>query len=186
MRIAICGTHGVGKTTLAKWLGSELNLPVLSEQATKLLKSDFPFFETERDFRIFQQFQEQVLVNQFHDEGNHPDGFVADRSIIDSLAYVHVRTIIEKDFGVWLQDYKKRVEDSLLGRYDRLVFVRYDSHFLTANPEIRNMNPVFMEEIDRFIDYFLMKYPDGTNIIHINSLDKATRRKELIDWIKGA
>lgn len=185
MRIAICGTHGVGKTTLAKWLGEELDLPVLTEQATKLLKSEFPFFKTERDFNIFQQFQERVLMNQFKDENLYSGGFVADRSIIDSLAYVHVRTIIEKDFGVWLEDYKRRVEEALLGRYDRLIFIRYDSYFLNANPEIRNMNPVFMEEIDRFIDYFLMKYPDGTNIIHINSLDKTVRRKEILDWIKG-
>lgn len=185
MRIAVVGTHGVGKTTLAKWISEEYQIPLLSEQAGHLLKTDFPFFETERDFEVFKQFQETVLDNQIKEESDNWSGFVADRSILDSLAYVHVRTLIERDFGNWLEDYRHRIVKSMIGRYDVLFFVRYHEDFLGSDPEIRNMNPVFMQEIDRFLHYTLLRSnKTWLNWVEISSNVQKERReivKEFLD-----
>lgn len=187
MRIAVCGTHGIGKTTLSKKLSEAYSLPFLSEQASNLLKTKYPFLETEKDFELFKDFQREVLLNQKTEEEKYQNtGFVADRTLLDSLAYVHIRTLIERDFGEFLKEYLTEV---YIGkphrRYDKIIFIRYHSEFLSSNDEIRNLNPVFMEEIDRFLDYFFLKYAGSFNVLYLNSLDFNERVQQSLEFIQG-
>ena len=185
-RVAICGTHGIGKTTLADKLSQELGLPILKEEATSLLKTEFPFHKTEQDFEVFKEFQTRVLENQLNSEfDNWKSGFVADRAILDSLAYVHVRTVMERDFGSFLNSYADRVWNGIVNRYDKLIFIRYDDYFTNSDASIRNLNPVFMKEIDRFIDYYLLKSPVNFDVLELRTLDFEKRVKMSLNFIRG-
>lgn len=90
MKIAISGSHGVGKTTLVEKLAKKLELPIIGEVARKVAKESG--FNTTKQIKQAKQiqklmFQTGVFYNQLIEERNHPQGFVSDRSIFDSVAY---------------------------------------------------------------------------------------------------
>ncbi len=90
MRIAISGSHGVGKTTLTNRLAQELCLPIISEVARTVAR-DFGFSSTKQIVQAKQvrkfMFQMGVFYNQMIEEKKYSQGFVSDRSIFDSVAY---------------------------------------------------------------------------------------------------
>ncbi len=79
MRIAVIGTHSTGKTTLAKALSRELNIPVIEECARS---HDIKHASVEEYIKI----QENILAEQIKAESKHQN-FISDRSTIDNLAY---------------------------------------------------------------------------------------------------
>ncbi len=78
-RIAIIGTHSTGKTTLAKALSKELNIPFIEECARN---HDVKHASVEEYIKI----QKDILTEQISAENKHLD-FISDRSTIDNLAY---------------------------------------------------------------------------------------------------
>lgn len=89
MRIAITGTHGTGKTTLAQALVDKTGLPLISEQARIVaqemeFKECAPFLHNPAHARKFQW---GVLERQIAQQTKHKNGFIADRSTLDSIAY---------------------------------------------------------------------------------------------------
>lgn len=86
MKIAITGTHRVGKTTLAE---------KLSETLTEYVIKPEPFYELEESGVIFSEiptiddFLEQLefAIRQAYTKEDH---LIFDRSPIDLLAYIHV------------------------------------------------------------------------------------------------
>jgi nicotinamide riboside kinase len=89
LRIAITGTHGVGKTTLAQALSEKLGLPLISEQA-RLVAEEMGIKTCEellRNPKLAREFQERVLEEQIKAQLAHPQGFVSDRCTLDCIAY---------------------------------------------------------------------------------------------------
>jgi len=90
MKIAICGTHSVGKSTLATILSEKTGLPLITEvvrgiAATHGFKNTDQVVTAAKDQQI--KFQQDLLEAQLMQENAHPQGFISDRSMIDFLAY---------------------------------------------------------------------------------------------------
>lgn len=90
MKIAISGAHGVGKTTLAKSLAVELNLPLIDEVARSVAEENG--FKTTADIRdaiplTRTFFQYSVFYRQIMKERYSYHEYISDRSIFDCVAY---------------------------------------------------------------------------------------------------
>lgn len=87
MRIYFSGCHGSGKSTLTRYVSKKYNLPMISEAARMVLSEKELQIDTLRyDMDTVDDYQSQVFDRQLKEESKHEE-FVADRSLIDCLAY---------------------------------------------------------------------------------------------------
>jgi len=123
-RIAICGSHGTGKTTLAKELSKRLGLPMIEEVARTVIKS--AGYQSTREYieQADKSEKERIQMDIFELQRKRETdfaerGFVSDRSVFDAVAYA------------WEYEIDMRVVYNMLGRaishalneYDLLVYV---------------------------------------------------------------
>ena len=182
LKIAISGTHGVGKSTLVNHIGETYGLNIIGEKASLLMHLEYPFQKLELDFQTFLNFEQEVISQQMLSELDYKNlGFVADRPLIDSLAYTHVRYIIEKEDSDKFYDY---TEDSVLrwmnsDHYDLIFFIRYFPEASKVNSEIRNLNSLYQKEIDKF----LFNYYQSSNSCRVVEIDSSVfeERSKLVD-----
>ena len=87
MKIGISGTHGAGKTTLAKKLADYFNMPYIPEKARESAEKlgIENMDEAIRDKDLMSTFQWDVLRRQLNAEARA--FFVSDRTVVDNLAY---------------------------------------------------------------------------------------------------
>ena len=90
-KVALVGPHGTGKTTLAKKLGKILELPVLPEMAREALERAGVDWKgiAARDKEAFKLW-EAVLYEAVLALHRKDMFFVADRSLVDVVAYTEV------------------------------------------------------------------------------------------------
>ena len=122
MRIAIVGSAGSGKTTLAKALAAQLSCPYVADTIPLVLRDRGRDSWRGVDAADRRKIREEALTRKLRLEAAH-DQFVSDKSVIDYLAY-------------WLQnqsEYEQRhVSDAFLEqckdgakRYDILIFLPF-------------------------------------------------------------
>jgi predicted ATPase len=95
MKIYFCGSHGVGKTTLARYVSDTYSLPLITEVARMILSEQELQVDTLRyDMTLVDHYQSQVFNRQAQEEAKYTS-FVSDRSAIDALAYAgqHARIL---------------------------------------------------------------------------------------------
>lgn len=124
IRIAIAGTHGVGKTTLAHSLADSfegLSVVVNTKIARTLIDRGYPLGKDATSESYIQ-----YIISQLNAEINSNDCniFISDRTLLDPLAYAEVNkkmlhstvpdSIIELLASIWLIEAEK---------YDLYVFV---------------------------------------------------------------
>lgn len=124
-RIAIVGTHGVGKTTLANFLVEiglqNYNVALNSQLARKLIQAGYPLGKNATSESYIQYIIAQLQAEQ---SVKSADYFISDRTLLDPLAYATVNhdllgstvpeSIIKMLNYIWLLE---------LQQYDLYVFV---------------------------------------------------------------
>ena len=132
MKIALTGTHGVGKTTLAKMLVERLNLPYIHEGARSVIEMLNTYNLDYRDFGDEQRslFQKCVVNLQLIVENGFSQGFVSDRSLFDCQAY--------SNFDIEVPN--------IADRYDLIVYLPIE--FELEKDGVRFTDPVFQKEIN--------------------------------------
>lgn len=85
-RIAVMGTHSVGKTTLARMLAGAWNLHYIPEQAREVAK-DMGYTPATIPVDRFCEFQRRAAEAHYVEEVTAERGFIADRSIFDYGVY---------------------------------------------------------------------------------------------------
>ena len=150
MRIAFAGTHGAGKTTLARALAEKLDLPLITDRARSAAQElgIAHAGELREDRRKAMLFQYAVLVRQLAEEARHPAGFVSDRSTLDFLAYWQA-------YGLPANPAYEKL--CLGNRYRLLVYV--PAEFPPEEDGFRDPDPAFQREVDRRIRGLLTVVP---------------------------
>ena len=151
MRIAISGTHSVGKTTLVNELKKHLDLNVISEVARDYPRdiTDDPEGEMNRQLNIFHSQLEQEMENYM--------GFISDRSTIDNAAYM-IRALKIYGHKLSIRDYLLVVNNinvalNTMYSYDYLFYIPIE--FPSIYDGFRSTDEVERYEIDVIISELL-------------------------------
>ena len=155
MKIAFTGSHCTGKSTLAKLMSIELNLPRISNVCSSYYKSaNIDNFErltrSERGFHQKMLTRLQILVESKHTH------FISDRSGIDYLAYSILQTDLPLADKLMLS---KTIEKQAMG-YDYLFYCPIE--FTFEERELRGSKDT-QEQIDECIQYLLF----SLNVPHL-------------------
>ena len=87
MRVYFSGSHGSGKTTLARYVSQQYNLPMLPEVARAVLaEKELQLDALRVNLDIVDDYQTEVFHRQIKEEQKF-EAFVSDRSILDCLGY---------------------------------------------------------------------------------------------------
>ena len=87
-KIGLCGSHGTGKSTLAKLIADEFKVPYISRTMRDMWEQ-FGIADFEKlpgDVR--KTFQYYAVLNQIErEETEGKEGFITDRTVVDNLGY---------------------------------------------------------------------------------------------------
>lgn len=156
MKIAVSGSHSVGKTTLVEWISNFYSLPAIGEQARRLLSTKYSFTEVENDLKLFKDFQSEIISDQMDIEKQYESSFVVDRPFVDSLAYVEERLCKDRDDDMsYLETYRSKVFALHKRKHYDLIIHLCPSKDIIMDDGNRNTNWIYVQMIDRLIDYYL-------------------------------
>lgn len=188
IRLAVVGSHGVGKSALCRVLAEELGLPLIHEQV-RLVARDMGYTPSTIPEDLIFQFQAQSLIQHAElEEDYHDLGFVADRSVVDYRAYLNsIPTSIKEKYSF---EYRvtKRVEEhripSRVPYYTHIVFIPI--MFELENDGERHIDLQYQLNIE---DFFRMEglrtLTRGTSanllMIDVDGLEK--RKEKVLRWL---
>jgi len=177
VRIAIAGSHGTGKTTLAKMLAEALGLPLLTERAREAARqagvSDLQVLL--RDPEAAERFQSLVLRLQVEGE-DHLGKFVSDRSVYDVLAYGVFYRI---ENSTWYRTAEEALRKH--PRYDAVVYVPV--RFLPAEDGFRFVCPGCQLCVDLALREILRMVGSHEQVIAVRGEVPGARLWEVVDTL---
>lgn len=136
MKIAITGSMGVGKTTLANMLSEKTGIELLPEVARDMLQEGWKL-----DFGATEDFEREMLHRQLLLEIE--DDFIADRGIIDIMAYCMVIFDDNESLLNHVNKYLMRAE------YDTVFYMAPE--FPIEDDGIRSTDLKLQKQIDQTI-----------------------------------
>lgn len=147
MRIGVTGAHGTGKTTLSKHIAGRERYRYLPETPFQAFQRGFTMNETTSMAAELWMFAKQVEQEQ-----NAGEDWVADKCMIDLLAYaVH---FFPDDKA--LLNVLTRVARQSFDRYQIILYLPIE--FAIEDDGFRSLDPQFQEDIDRKIQGILSMY----------------------------
>lgn len=168
MKIAIVGSHCVGKSTLAKGLVKELNCAYIPDVAVEAFEKNFVINENTP-----AETQFWILSKQLEYERNLGENWVSDKSLLDNIVY---GSIVLKDKQA-LSVIKEIVRNNL--NYDLLFYLPIE--FPLVDDGIRSMDPKFQKDVD---ERFLACLSDFNLAYHTIQGGKKERLKRALEIAK--
>lgn len=142
MKIAVIGTHGVGKTTLAALLFSEAKRRGKNARFINEVARDCPFPLNDK-FSI--EGAHWICTTQIHKELNavssKSDFIICDRSSIDPILYLHAGKHDQKKYH-FLATYAQE----WLKTYDKFIYV-YPGDTEIINDQVRSTDRDFQDNV---------------------------------------
>lgn len=126
-RINFTGCSGIGKTTLAKEISKRYNLPFVSGSYSDLVPEtkNLPHVDMigQDAKKIFEQ-DTQVLNLRNKSFKEYPDGFVSDRSYLDSAAYM-IQKLSHRLPECEVEDFVEKCKTLTLLQCDKVIFLPF-------------------------------------------------------------
>jgi len=191
MRIAITGSHGVGKSTLANDILAYLNG---KEADLKINITDLDSASKRKDFKLLEEAPRQAFeLGLPINENNSPETqlwvfakqlemeliaqnyYIADKCFIDLLAYVMYIFREKRDLIDILKDISKRAA----GKYDLVIYLPA-GEFPIEDDGVRSTDPEFQDGVDKLILEILNDF--NINYVKIigNKEERYNQARELI------
>jgi len=178
MRMAFIGTHGNGKTSLARELSNLLGLPYIEEQArVSIAKFNIRSLDKyRRDKDMFAAFQHDIIRRQINEEMKYQAcGFVSDRSTCDNICYYLLNN---QDCKEIVCHYKNLAINHYKRNYDLVVYVPI--MFPLVNDGVRNQGEQYRKEVDNLIRKYMAK---NKNLYIMKTEGLNNRVKEVMEVI---
>lgn len=155
MRVAFCGSHGTGKTTLALDVAKNHSLDYIGGMVRAIKKDVGIKINKEADIKSQTLIWQTCLVEHLY-----RDNFVSDRSLLDVMAYT--LCLAAKESVEWEIIETAEILTQLLvpKLYDVLIYVPIA--FELRADEYRDGDTKFQKEVDNKVRYLL----DKPNISH--------------------
>lgn len=176
-RIAIVGAFSTGKTTLAEAVAEPLGLPLLPEAAREVAALGFKL-----DKDATPEVETLIFLKHYYNEQIHSD-FVADRSIIDVMAYagwVLDNQNWRKEMALF-EECKKLAQHNLRSQYSHVFYLPIE--FPIVPDDLRPDDPEFQQEIDTRILGLLETYDVAYETL---TGDHPTRVKALLERVQAS
>lgn len=172
MRIYIIGSHGCGKSTLARYISEKYNLHMITEIARQILSEKELQLDTLRyDLDLVDDYQSEVFYRQIVEESKYQE-FVSDRSI-DCLAYAaqHSRILPQLLHSQELKTYLE-----ILKSPDSIIFfVRPSKATLKADGVRESLTWDGVIAIDAMTKFLLEMFELPYFQINIDNMQERTR-----------
>lgn len=180
MRIAVAGSHGTGKTTLARMLADALGLPLITERAREAARQmkleDLGVLL--RDRSMAQSFQALVWELQTRAE-EEMASFVSDRSVYDVLAYCLFYGLEDTAWYRWAEG-----EVRGRARYDAVVYVPVE--FLPEDDGFRFVCPGCQRFVDALVRELLASVGSQERIVTASGLTPEERLHKVLAQLRRA
>lgn len=177
MKVYLAGAHSLGKTTIARYISSKYNLPLITEVARSILaEEETSLKELRVNLDMVDSYQEKIFDRQIKKESEYKN-FVSDRCI-DCLAYTanHSRVLnkITKT-----EKYKEYIES--LKQKDSIIFYIKPCKETLADDGVREaLSWEGVITIDAMIKYIL----EENDIPHIQiNTANMQERARLVDSV---
>lgn len=178
MKIYLIGSHGTGKTTLSRYISEKYKLPMLTEAARTILsEKELQIDSLRYNLDIVDNYQTDVFKRQLVEENKYQD-FVADRSLLDSLAYTaqHSRELFNLINSKEVDPYI----ESLKSSKSIIFFVRPSKATLKQDGVRETLSWEGVIQIDSYVKFMLEMFQ--LNYFQIN-MDNMQERVRLIDSV---
>ncbi len=179
MKIGFIGSHGTGKTTLARRLSSYLSLPLISETAREI--------STEFDLPLFPNnsltTQRMIFLRQLKKELTYKEG-VFDRTLLDNLAYLQKFLYVPNDL-ITPAEFNEMLSIAclLLKEYNYLFLCTISRRIGIAKDSVRDTNTERAMEIEHLIVNLLAECDCKYYILYEDDLE--LRFKKTLEVIKN-
>jgi nicotinamide riboside kinase len=175
MKVYFIGAHSTGKTTCARYVSEQYNLPMITEVARMILsEKELQLDSLRYNMDLVNSYQKQILYRQLEEESKY-ESFVSDRSF-DCLAYSaqHSQVLPELIKSDELQKYISDLRDQFI------FFVRPSKATLRADGVRESLNWDGVVEIDAMIKFMLRMW----DLPHFQiNMDNMQERVKLIDSV---
>lgn len=176
LKIAICGSAGVGKTTLVETLASRLGLPVIREEMREYIEASgqrlWVASSCERSSILLRLWERRQAAEAEH------GSFVADNSSVDFAAYaLHYGCVTEQNAPEFLDATTRAA-----GAYDLVVILGWG-----AIPYVRDG----VRSDDKYDDFRYQLVIEGLLRRHVDAArlrflpQKLATVRERVDWVSA-
>lgn len=175
-KIAFCGSHGTGKSTLLQAVANKFEIPVLDKTIRTYWESigldDFEKLPA----NIRTQCQLNLLLNQIQREDTKgKSGFITDRSVLDYIGY----TIVSSDMDGTLRMLYEELIKSRLQNYTHFIYIPVE---FDAEKERLRADPASQKIVARAMESYLDKWLEkSTYLIVRGSVED--RLKQIYEFI---
>lgn len=177
-KIAVTGTGGSGKTTLAQSLAADLNLELIPELARVVCREQG--YEYPGDISNQEEFKFQLLERQIKEEAAY-QSFVADRCVIDS--WVHWQRWNLGSAMSYDSERFYNIAHEHSRNYTHIIYV--PPLFAPQEDGFRWTDPDYLKQIDRLIKMTLFDFDLWSKTYTVTSADSRMRTLEITKWLES-
>ena len=161
MKIAAIGTHSTGKSTYIQDFLKNWPMYETSDKSYRDLIKDNSVTHSKQGTEESQKIILNYLVDQAI-ESSKKDFVILDRCVVDNLAYSSWLNLNEKVSDKFLEESRLIVRETLK-MFDIIFFIPLTkvAEVPLENNELRDVDPVYREEIDNIFKVFQQSYLRG-------------------------